>query len=131
VEDLNPKCIAQCQEFSVEALQTPQVHPHPEQYPASHTVCQMKGVQLDERICHLLWHLLLQNGMTRGVSGSDLPLLALSDGEGNEAAAAPRDIGETSRRAGGSSGARTLMTFRGCTQRMVCTILLKVPKSTI
>lgn len=25
MEDLNPKCIAQCQEFSVEALQTPQV----------------------------------------------------------------------------------------------------------
>jgi hypothetical protein len=25
VEDLNPKCIAHCQEFSVEALQSPQV----------------------------------------------------------------------------------------------------------
>lgn len=96
--------------------------------------CTLLAIQIVKRkgksIYHPLWHLLLQNGMTRGVSGSDLPPLALSDGEGSEAASAPRDVSETSRRAGGSSGARTLMTFRGCTQRMGCTILLKVPKGT-
>jgi hypothetical protein len=73
----------------------------------------------------------LQNGMTRGASNSDLPVLALSDGEGGDAAPAHREMSETARRAASSTGARTLMTFRGCTQRMGCTILLKVLTSTL
>ena len=70
----------------------------------------------------------LQNGMTRAVSNSALPALALSDGEGGEAAALRREISESaaSRKSGVGNGARTLMTFRGCTQRMGSTILLKV-----
>ncbi len=60
----------------------------------------------------------LQAAMSRVASGSSLPSLAsgLSDGESAEAAAHRK----------AAAGARTLMTFRGCTQRMGNTILLKV-----
>lgn len=64
--------------------------------------------------------------MTLAVSNSALSSLALSDGEGSDAGPARQDVSETSRRGGASNGARTLMTFRGCPQRMGCTILLKV-----
>ncbi len=65
----------------------------------------------------------VQTAMSRAASSSSLPALGLSDGEGSEtAASALRKASAT----GPGNGARTLMSFRGCTQRMDCTILLKV-----
>jgi len=99
VEDLNPKCVARCKEFSVEPLVTSQA-------------------QLGSR-----------GSSNSALSQMALGAAEAADGGGDLPTVMPSapsaSSGQGWKALGAAQGAKTLMTFRGTPLRMGCTILLK------